>query len=211
MGEFEYGETCTLVATPNADYVFIKWLKDGVQQVSSGATYSFMVTEDAHFSAVFASNSCLVTASVDPEEGGTVTGTGTYAYGSTVTLTVNLSSDYELINWTENGQEFSTEETITFVVEGNRNFVAHVRHIDGIDEQGISINVFPNPAKFKMTVETSEPVDLFEIYTIDGMLVYTEKNCSDRIEVDVTHFVAGTYMIRMTTNSTVAIRRFVKE
>ena len=211
MGSFEYGETCTLVATPNNDFVFVRWMKDGVQ-VSTEATYNFMVTGDAHFIAEFASNSCVVTASVDPEEGGTITGTGTYAYGSTVTLTVILNNEYELINWTENGEVVSEEETFTFVVEGNRNFVAHVHHVEGIDEQGdIEVTVFPNPAKFMLTVETEEPVNLFEIYTINGALVYSEKNCSDRIEVDVQNFSIGTYIIRMTTDSAVMMKRFVKE
>ena len=210
-GVYEYGETCTLVATANADYVFVKWMKEGVQ-VSADATYSFTVTETAHYTAVFASNTCVVTATVDPAEGGTVTGAGTYTYGTTVTLTVTPNNEYEFINWTENGAVFSTEETITFVVTGNRDFVAHLQHVDGVGEHsGMTVTLFPNPAKDKLTVEASEPVDLIEIYSITGALVYRQKDCSDRIEINVSNFSIGAYMIRLTTDSAVEMRRFVKE
>ena len=210
-GVYAHGAQCTVTATPNEGYVFVKWIANGVE-VSTNPSYTFSVTEDTHCKAYFTEKSCIVTASVDPEEGGTITGTGTYAYGSTVTLTVVLNDEYEFINWTENGVEYSTAETITFVVEGNRDFVAHVQHVDGINEQGdIEVTVFPNPARFRLTVETEEPVNLFEIYTLNGTLVYSEKNCSNRIEADVQHFAIGTYIIRLTTDSAVVMKRFVKE
>ena len=210
-GVYEYGDECTLNATPNADFVFVKWLRDG-EMVSETPLYSFTVTGDAHYTAVFASNSCIVTATVDPAEGGTVTGTGTYAYGATVTLTVTPSTNYELVNWTENGTVFSTEETITFVVTGNRDFVANMQEITGVEENGgMTVSLYPNPAKDKLTVEASEPVNLFEIYSINGALVYSRKDCAERIEVYVSDFAVGTYMIRLTTDNNVEVRRFVKE
>ena len=210
-GVYEYGDECTLNATPNADFVFVKWLRDG-EMVSETPLYSFTVTGDAHYTAVFSSNSCIVTATVDPAEGGTVTGTGTYAYGATVTLTVTPSTNYELVNWTENGTVFSTEETITFVVTGNRDFVANMQEITGVEENGgMTVSLYPNPAKDKLTVEASEPVNLFEIYSINGALVYSRKDCAERIEVYVSDFANGTYMIRLTTDNNVEVRRFVKE
>ena len=51
-GTFSQGATCTLQATPSGNYQFQYWMKDGVQ-VSSSATYSFTVTEDANYSACF--------------------------------------------------------------------------------------------------------------------------------------------------------------
>jgi hypothetical protein len=71
--------------------------------------------------------------------------------------------------------------------------------------------LFPNPTKNKLTIEASEPVNLLEIYTINGALVYRQNDCSDKIEVNVQNYAIGAYMIRLTTDSTVEIRRFVKE
>lgn len=51
-GTFSQGAICTLQASPSGNYQFQYWMKDGVQ-VSSSATYSFTVTEDANYSACF--------------------------------------------------------------------------------------------------------------------------------------------------------------
>ena len=51
-GEYEEGETCTLRATANDEYMFINWTKDG-EVVSEEAVYSFTVTENASYVAHF--------------------------------------------------------------------------------------------------------------------------------------------------------------
>lgn len=55
---YSYGSMCTLEASPNSGYQFLYWMKDGVQ-VSTSATYSFMVTEDANYSAYFVLSNSL--------------------------------------------------------------------------------------------------------------------------------------------------------
>ena len=51
-GEFSYGQTCTLTATPADGYMFTNWTQNG-EVVSTASTYSFLVHEDldlvAHF------------------------------------------------------------------------------------------------------------------------------------------------------------------
>ena len=59
-GNFNYGESCTLTATPNEGYSFVNWTKDG-NAVSSNATYSFTVTETATYVANFAEATSTVT------------------------------------------------------------------------------------------------------------------------------------------------------
>jgi hypothetical protein len=54
-GIYGEGQTCTLTATANEDYTFINWTKDGFE-VSTNATYSFTVTENAAYVAHFSSN-----------------------------------------------------------------------------------------------------------------------------------------------------------
>ena len=51
-GTFEYGSTCILTATPNVGYVFMNWSKDG-EVIAYTSAYSFTVTEDAEYEAVF--------------------------------------------------------------------------------------------------------------------------------------------------------------
>lgn len=57
-GNYVYGSTCTLEASPEWNYQFLYWMKDGVQ-VSASATYSFTVTENANYTAYFGLSSSI--------------------------------------------------------------------------------------------------------------------------------------------------------
>ena len=67
----------------------------------------------------------MVTATANPEEAGTIVGAGTYSQGETCMLTAQANEGYAFINWTENGEEVSTEATYSFVVNAERTLVAN--------------------------------------------------------------------------------------
>ena len=210
-GTYEFGHVVTLRAIANEGYEFVNWTRDG-GVVSSSANYPIVVREDAEYVANFRSIVFEIKANTDPDNSGDIEGVGFYTYGETCTLTVTPHAEYEFVNWTLNGEVVSEEESISFVVTEARDYVAHLLHVDGIDEQGgITIALYPNPAKRRLIVEASEPVNMLEIYNINGALVYRQDNCSDRVEINVETYATGTYMIRLTTDSSVEIRRFVKE
>ena len=52
-GEYDYGTTCTLSSIPNDGYVFLKWTDSFGNVVSNEPTYSFTVTGDVNFTAIF--------------------------------------------------------------------------------------------------------------------------------------------------------------
>ena len=125
-GTFNYGETCNLTAVPATGYHFVKWTKNGTQ-VSTNANYSFVVTGEASYVAYFELNSYNVTAmvSVNPTNGGTVTGTGTFNYGETCNLTAVPATGYHFVKWTKNGTQVSTNANYSFVVTGEASYVAY--------------------------------------------------------------------------------------
>ena len=53
-GEFGFGESCTVTATPAEGYYFAGWLQDGEEVEGAGATYTFFVTSDVNLVATFA-------------------------------------------------------------------------------------------------------------------------------------------------------------
>ena len=88
-------------------------------------------------------------------------------------MSVTPHSGYEFINWTLDGEVVSENETFSYVVTDTQFYLAHLQRVDGVGEQsGIMVSLFPNPAKNKLTIEASEPINLLEIYTINGALVY---------------------------------------
>ena len=225
-GDYAYGLTCTLMATPNAGYYFLDWTEDG-EVVSYDATYSFIVDSDRNLVANFVEGESTCTISfdlygsnnngwsgnylvvdygngtseqltlesgasvsysrevatgstialswieganvyqcsfdikfdngvliyhksglsanfqqeiyvncatataprtitvvVDPEEGGTAEGAGTYDAGTIITLTATPNAGYSFIHWKENGTAISSDANYSFIVSSDRNLVA---------------------------------------------------------------------------------------
>ena len=120
-GTYNYGNTCTLTATPDETHVFVSWIENG-EVVSTNAEYQFVVTEAHVLVAHFASR---IDATALPSEGGSVAGSGIYDDGNTCTLTATVNTGYTFVNWTENGEEVATEAEYAFTVAGNRSLLAH--------------------------------------------------------------------------------------
>ena len=74
-----------------------------------------------------------------------------------------------------------------------------------------SLVVYPNPAKDRLTVESEEVIRQCEIYDITGQLVKTLENDSERMEISVEALPAGTYLVKLVTDSYTQTRRFVKK
>ena len=92
-GTYDYGTKVTLEATADEHYHFVQW--------SNGETansYTFTLAGDTTINAVFAINQHTVTVS---GENGTVTGAGTYEYGTEVTLTATADEHYHFVQWSD--------------------------------------------------------------------------------------------------------------
>lgn len=122
-GSYNYGATATLTATPNEHYYFVNWTKDG-ETVSEDPTYSFIVTEAGDYEANFALFSFNIDLVANPEEGGTVDGSGTFVYGETITVTATQAPGYSFVNWMENDEIVSTDAEYSFTVTGDRTLTA---------------------------------------------------------------------------------------
>ena len=209
-GTYNYGASCTVTATPFQRYIFDSWTENGVV-VSTESSYTFTVTSNRTLVANFGMPMVEIVASVDPAEAATVSGAGTYDYGATVTLTLDRNEDWAFVNWTEAGVEVSDEMTYTFVATENRNLVAHFQHTQGIGEHIGQTLIYPNPVNDKLTIEAQEAINTVEIYNLMGALVYSQKDCGNKVEIHTADLHSGIYFIRMTSNKVSETRRFVKE
>ena len=127
-GTFNEGATCTLTATPNTGYHFVKWTKNG-SQVSTDATYSFTVNASGSYVANFALDSYTITASANPSAGGTVSGDGSFNHGATCTLTATANSGYEFMYWKKDGTVVSSNSSYSFTVTSDGTYVAHFQTV----------------------------------------------------------------------------------
>lgn len=123
-GVYAYGSMVTLVAHAEQGFELSNWTEGGVV-VSTSDTLSFVAENDRNLQANFVIQSLHITASVDPEIGGTVSGAGTYNYGDPVVMTATPVGTSEFLQWTENGQFVSDEPTYVFNAFQDRHLVAH--------------------------------------------------------------------------------------
>ena len=110
-GTYTDGSKVSLTATPNDGYVFTQW-SDGNKDNPRKVT----VTADATYTAEFALQNYVVSATCAPQHG-QVTGGGTYPYGSKATLTATPNNGYEFKQWsdgcTANPYSFLVEKDMT--------------------------------------------------------------------------------------------------
>ena len=88
----------------------------------SGLSSSFQ--QELNINCTAATAPHVITAVADPEEGGSVEGSGTYDGGTVVTVTAIPNEGYSFICWKENGVTVSTEADYSFIVSSDRNLVA---------------------------------------------------------------------------------------
>ena len=146
-----------------------------------------------------------VTATVNPAETGTVTGMGKYEQGSTATLVAAPAANYAFKNWTEGGEEVSTEATYSFkvtkAVELVANFVPEVTHEVTVSYICNS-NPIPGHAATTLAVGVTTPSTItapaITHYTFDGWTlgagIQTEDDATDN-PIHITTKAEGGYTL----------------
>lgn len=76
-------------------------------------------------------NNYTITVSASPDEGGTVSGGGTYEDGQSCTLTAIAAEDYTFDHWTKDDSPISGGSSITFIVTQNADYVACFNYLGG--------------------------------------------------------------------------------
>ncbi len=137
-GQYESGEQCSLVATANEGYDFVKWTEDGTQ-VSTNAQYTFTVTGNRILEAVFEAQSVethSVTVSPLIANGAiSVSPSGQVAEGATVTITATPNEGYvlgTLLVYNMNDFTQNVElDGFTFVMPGFDVMVSAIFELEG--------------------------------------------------------------------------------
>ena len=203
-GTYHYGDNCAVNATAASGFVFSGW-KEGNETVTTDATYSFTVTSERNLVAVFVPT-YTITASADPETGGTVAGAGTYPKDEVCTMIATANSGYVFNNWTENGNVVSTNANYTFVVNSNRILVANFT-------RQYTITVSANPSNGGMvsgggsyldgmsctvTAAAAEGYE-FDNWTENGAMVSSSMNYT--FTVNGNHSLVANFSLRPPTGS----------
>ena len=146
-GTYQQGQSCTVIATANDGYAFTNWTEGG-NTVSDEANYSFTVEGNRTLVANFTElqpDEYAISVLANPSNWGTVSGSGTYQKWQSCTVTATANESYTFINWTENGNQVSTNANYTFTVESDRTLVAN---FSVCDHSNIILNELNGDTKF---------------------------------------------------------------
>ncbi len=127
----------------------------------------------------FSGGIAVITAVAVPEAGGTITGAAAYWLGETCTLQATANQGYTFVDWTENGQQVSTEATLSIYVMESHDMQANF----SVNSYEVSVEVQPEEGgtaagtgiyDYGTTVTVSAiPNEHFEFvnWTEDGVMV----------------------------------------
>ena len=115
-GICHYGDTLTLEAVPNPGYGFIGWT-DGI----TDNPRDVIVEQDSTFTAEFSSMQYTITVVSDHPAWGSVSGGGTFPYGTTIEIAATANLGFAFANWTDG----NTDNPRTVVVTQDQTYTAH--------------------------------------------------------------------------------------
>lgn len=117
-GTFARGTEVTVKAVARPGHRFLSWTHEGTV-VSTSVNYTFTPDRSLNLVANFVALR-TITLGVSPADSGTVTGEGSYAYGSTATVTAEPATGYAFSAWMEADSVVSESAEYTFAVTANR-------------------------------------------------------------------------------------------
>jgi Secretion system C-terminal sorting domain len=80
----------------------------------------------------------------------------------------------------------------------------------GINDK-MDFKMYPNPSSKKLYLQMEELLETtIKITTINGALIFEEKNTSSFISIDVSFFSTGIYLVQLTNNNNFCIKKFIK-
>lgn len=124
-GTYFIGETVTITATANEHYYFSQW-SDGVTSNPRVVT----VTGDMTYTAVFEPVMYTLTVAANDYSMGQVTGGGSYAYGTEVTIEARAFGGYRFLGWNDGVMD----EQRTVMVTENASYTAMFEPSVGIED-----------------------------------------------------------------------------
>jgi len=198
-GIYKKEETASLKASANSGYEFVNWVENGIE-VSTDTVYNFIVTKNRTLTANFRKKSIYnIKVTVNPENGGTVSGAGNYEEGSTASLKAVANSGYKFVNWTESGTETSTDTIYSFIVNADKTLVANFTATTGIDNiSKRNTYIYPNPTTGIIFIKSSPQVKTIRIFNLKGALIFNEVF---KEQINLSGLNEGAYLLKLYTEN----------
>lgn len=184
-GTYDYGTQVTLTATAANHYHFTQW-SDGSTQNPRTIT----VTANATYTAQFAPEQYQVTVVSNDPSMGSVSGGGTFDYGTQITLTATPYPDHVFLSWNDG----NTQNPRTLIVDGPMSYIANFQSNVGIENVEVdNIIIFNNGNQIHVQNASNLPIG---IYDMTGKLIAFEA-ANDHADRTFSVYANGIYLVKI--------------
>ena len=107
-GKYEYNTKVTIEAKPNTGYRFVKWNDE-----NTNPTRTITVAKNENYTAIFSPNQCTLTVNSNDSNMGSTSGSGTYDYGTSVTISATPKEHHHFVSWSDGNKDLERLVNIT--------------------------------------------------------------------------------------------------
>lgn len=116
-------------------------------------------------------------------------------------------------NWIANNEKVSVFKVVTQDFGGGHEvssveFKDKKRDFASLTHNSLEIGVYPNPASNQLQIQSPEQMDQIEIHDMNGKLVYSTYPSTNLIQLDVSNWESGLYVLKVLHNSDISISKF---
>ena len=120
-GTYGYGDLVNISASPETGYSFTGWSGNGITENNAQST-TVSITDNTSVTAIFEPNSYNLSLSAG--SGGTVSGFGTYTFGSVVVIEATPNEGYSFTSWFGGSVENENSAQTSLVISQNTSLSA---------------------------------------------------------------------------------------
>jgi hypothetical protein len=161
---------------------------------------------------IISPNQYLVTLLANPEDGGTLTGSGYYLPDASVTVMAITNANHSFLNWTKESEIVSTTPIYSFIVTDEVTLTANFKPLSISESKLPAFTIHPNPATDRLNIvrTTTDKVQV-KIFNMQGAMIQSFENNEVEFEINVEKFSSGIYLILLVGNKTNSVQKFFKE
>jgi len=140
-----------------------------------------------------------ISLSVNDGIGGTVSGSGYYRHGETLTVSASADNEYQFVCWTVDDDTVSVDPQYTFNANQSLQLFAHFS-LSTYTTPGLNnlFKIYPNPANDKLYLHFGvDDIKEIQLMDITGKIVYKNTEVNQNETIDLSQFNSGLYLIQI--------------
>jgi|GEM_PF-5705401 len=210
-GIYNIGDEVDIIAEAGEGWDFVEWTgdTDHVDDPTSATAIVTMPADDIDLIASFEMIDYQLTLNADPEDGGIVTGEGIYNIGDEVDIIAEAGEGWKFIGWTgetEYVEDPDSDITTVNMPADNIELTANFTDATSIElPVKADINIFPNPARHKLTIESNEIIKHIRLIDVSGNVIKNMVVDKLNHKLNVYNLQAGIYFIQVYTSGGMVI------